>query len=74
MSRSGPFFNSTAPRRYPKVEIIDDKAYAQLHWTKQLELRPLGTRTRREWPEGDFNTQIDMWDSNEYEQEIKETT
>jgi hypothetical protein len=59
------FFNPSAPRRYPKNEVVSEEVYKTLHWTRQLELRPLRSQTRREWPEGDFNTLIDMFDDNE---------
>lgn len=73
MSRSTPFFNPTAPKRYAKVEIVDDKAYAQLHWTDQLQLRPLRDRKRYEWPEGDRNTRLDHWEAPEdYDNNDKE--
>lgn len=67
MSRSQPFFGDKAG--YKKQQITgydDDTEFNALHWTKQQELRPLRNQPRREYPKGDFDTQIDMWDDNEY--------
>jgi hypothetical protein len=75
MSFSQPFFGNKAG--YKKQQITgydDDKAFAALHWTEQLRIRPLRSQTRREWPKGDFDTQIDMWDDNEIIDNNKETT
>lgn len=66
MSLSKPFFGSKYTYK-PKqiVPYMSNAEYNALHWTRQLELRPLGTRKRWENAEGDFNTSIDMWDDNE---------
>lgn len=69
MSLSRPFFNTAAKPSRPLYEpVISEEDYRQLHWSEQLELRPLGSRPRRDWPEGDFNTRIDNWDDPEGEQ------
>lgn len=75
MSFSKPFYPS-GRANYRKRQITgydDDKAYEALHWTKQLELRPLRNRQRYEYAEGDRNTRLDQdWDENTNEH--KETT
>jgi hypothetical protein len=63
ISRPQPFFNAKAPDRFPKSEVIDDRAYKNLHWTEQLALRPLGSRYRREYPQGDYDIRIDNFDT-----------
>lgn len=60
---SQPFFNSR-PGKVRTSTFITDNDYKQLHWTRQLELRPLGDRQRRVYEQGDFDTRIDMADED----------
>jgi hypothetical protein len=52
-------------RRNKYVDYMDDSEYLALHWTKQLELRPLRNQPHRTYEQGDFDTYIDMFDDNE---------
>lgn len=66
MSFSKPFFNSKpGGRKLPYPDEISETEYRSLHWTQQLLIRPLGSRTRRVYEQGDFDTRIDMFDDNE---------
>lgn len=67
MSFSEPQF-TTNRTGYKKqmVTILDDTAFADLHWTEQLKRRPLGEQKRYEYNrDGDFDTRLDNWDDNE---------
>lgn len=67
MSISRPFFNANLPKA-KSFQPLDDKEFKKLHWTRQLELRPL--RTQKRWAyntDGDYNSLIDNWDDPEGE-------
>lgn len=72
MSRSNTFFNTKATshvRRNKYVEFMDDTAFLKLHWSKQLELRPL--RNKKRWENDaniDYDNRLDNWDDPEGEQ------
>jgi hypothetical protein len=66
MSISRPFFNTSNKRSMPLfTPVVSEEEYKQLHWSKQLELRPLRDQYRRQWPTGDFDIYIDMYDTEE---------
>jgi hypothetical protein len=62
------YFSKRAPSRYPKQEIISDREYKQLHWVRQLELRPLRDRQPYRKPDIDFDNRTDNWEDPEGEQ------
>lgn len=64
------------PSRRVKYENFDieDRQYKELHWTKQLEIRPLGSRTRKTYEQGDFDNRLDNWDDPEGEQHEPQLT
>lgn len=73
MSRSTPFFNTKAGG-YRKSSPDTGSDFKYLHWSRQLELRPLRDQPRRIYEQGDFDTYIDMFDDNEIiERESNET-
>jgi hypothetical protein len=63
MSFSQPFFNTRSSKARTS-SFITDNDYKHLHWTEQLKLRPLGTRERKQWPQGDFDIRTDNWDDD----------
>lgn len=78
MSLSKPFFNSSRSyvKRNKYVSFMDDKAFLELHWTKQQELRPLSSQKR--WinnTDVDYDTRIDNFDTDDdYNTNDKEIT
>jgi hypothetical protein len=57
MSRSNQF--TTRPARYRKP-AIEDLQYRELHWTEQLQIRPLRLQVRKEYEQGDSSMYFDM--------------
>lgn len=57
---NGPFFNTTA--RAKKRKDWFDTDYKQMHWTKQLALKPLRDKVRKEYAQGDNDNRTDNWD------------
>jgi hypothetical protein len=71
MSISRPFFNTSNKRSMPLfTPVISEEEFKTLHWTRQLEIKPLRSQYRREWPTGDFDIYIDNFDTDN----DKETT
>lgn len=65
LSRSKPFFGTKPSHRARPLfdSGISDEDFKKLHWSKQLELRPLGSRKR--WVNDaniDFDNLTDNWD------------
>lgn len=74
MSFSNPTYGTTkrANYRQPSVVIMDDTAFADLHWTEQLKIKPLRDQKRWQRAEGDSDTRLDHWDIEEYDDNDKE--
>lgn len=56
----------TARVHYQPVNGLTDEQYKQLHWTEQLQLRPL--REQKRWQNNkdvDYDNYIDNFDDNE---------
>jgi hypothetical protein len=73
MSLSKPFFNDRPAHYKRSYQAYDDDAeFKALHWTKQLELRPLGSRTRYQYNrDGDYDNRLDNWDSEDIGNDAK---
>lgn len=68
LSRAYP----TARVHYEPLDGVSDKEYKTLHWTVQLQLRPLGSRNRWENnKELDYDNRLDNWDDPENYEEIQ---